>query len=157
MLLVQVSLYCSTVQTGMFEVREVLNEDQINKLTISGRGWAKYRDLSVASRATEVVYCFIIRLPNLFVFVFCFNGYLREAKRSTIFHARAISVVSFTHEQNIVCKETQLDDLRMSRLLFLCSYFQVTWWVLGQWKGKKFASNANVIFSFSGVVQLKTF
>ena len=70
--------------------------------TINGRGWAKYRDLSVASRLiicrnrrlrqifeqrdtdksryfakSEFNNCFIIRWPGLF-----FNEYLLEAKRS---------------------------------------------------------------------------
>ena len=31
--------------------------------------------------------------------------------------------------------------LRMSRPLFVSSYLQVTWWALGQWKGKKIAPN----------------
>ena len=35
-------------------------------------------------------------------------------------------------------------QLRMSRPLFVGSYLQVTWWILGQWKGKKFASNNKV-------------
>ena len=70
-------------------------------LAIIGRGRAKYRDLSVASRSiirlrqiidlrdigksryfgiTEFNNCFIIRSPSLF-----FKEYLREAKRSAIF------------------------------------------------------------------------
>ena len=73
----------------------------LKKLTIIGRGWAKYRDLSMASRSmsrrqiidlrdtdksryfaiTEFNNCFIIRSPTLFFF----NEYPREAKRSTIF------------------------------------------------------------------------
>ena len=31
----------------------------------------------------------------------------------------------------------------MSRPLFVGSYLQVTWWALGQWKGRKNASNDN--------------
>ena len=120
--------------------------------TIIGRGWAKYRDLSVASRSiicrkrrlrqifelrdtdksryfaiTEFNNCFIIRSPGLF-----FNEYLLEAKRSfsapvlTLLtrsgveiatclpfsrdRKREKSVVSFTHEQNIICSQTQLED-----------------------------------------------
>ena len=81
------------------------------KLTSIGWGWAKYRDLSVASRSiicrsrrlrqiidvrdtgksryfviTEFNNCFIIRSPSLF-----FNEYLREAKRSAFFHSRTIT------------------------------------------------------------------
>ena len=83
-------------------------------LTIIGRGWAKYRDFSVASRTiifrswrlrqiidvrdtgksqyfaiTEFNNCFIIRSPSLF-----FNEY-----------------GSFMHEQNIICSQTQLDNI----------------------------------------------
>ena len=44
-------------------------------------------------------------------FVF-FNECLREAKRSAFFHTRTLSrVVSFTHEQNIICSQTQLNDI----------------------------------------------
>ena len=81
------------------------------QVTIIERGWAKYRDLSVASRSiicrsrglrqiidvrdtgksryfaiTEFSNCFIIRSPSLF-----FNEYLREAKRSAFFHSRTIT------------------------------------------------------------------
>ena len=53
------------------------------------------------------------------------------------------STVSFTHEQNIICSQTLLTALRMSRPLFVGSYLQVTWWAFGQWKERKFASNDN--------------
>ena len=36
-------------------------------------------------------------------------------------------MVSFTHEQNIICRAT----LRMNRPLFVGSYWQVTWWAFG--------------------------
>ena len=36
-------------------------------------------------------------------------------------------MVSFTHEQNIICRTT----LRMNRPLFVGSYLQVTWWAFG--------------------------
>ena len=32
--------------------------------------------------------------------------------------------------------------------LFAGSYLQVTWWDLGQWKKKKFASNDNTFYLF---------
>ena len=74
---------------------------------------------------TEFNNCFIIRSPGLF-----FNEYLLEAKRSfsapvltLLTHSgvelpfsrksdrkREKSVVSFTHEQNIICSQTQLED-----------------------------------------------
>ena len=49
--------------------------------------------------------CFIIRSPSLF-----FNEYLREAKRSAIFHARVIAkhktqLDDIAHEQNIICRQ----------------------------------------------------
>ena len=81
------------------------NQGSIIINTITGRGWAKYRDFSVASRSiicrdrrlrqifelrdtdksryfaiTEFNNCFIIRSPGLF-----FNEYLLEAKRSFSF------------------------------------------------------------------------
>ena len=51
--------------------------------------------------------------------------------------------------------QTQLDDIAHEQTI-ICN-FQVTWWALGQVERKKFALNDNVIFFFSGVVQLKTF
>ena len=43
-----------------------------------------------------------------------FNKFLREAKRSAIFKQddakKEKSAVSFMHEQNIICSQTQLDD-----------------------------------------------
>ena len=80
-------------------------------LTIIGRGWANYRDLSMARRSiicrsrrlrpiidlwdtdksryfgiSEFNNCFISRSPSLF-----FSEYLRKAKLSAIFHARVIA------------------------------------------------------------------
>ena len=55
---------------------------------------------------TEFNNCFIIRSPSLF-----FNEYLREAKRSAFFTRERSRVVSFTHEQNIICSQTQLNDI----------------------------------------------
>ena len=52
---------------------------------------------------------------------------------------KEISLVSFTHEQNIICSQ----KIRWTTLcilsgpLFVGSYLQVTWWGLGQWKGRK--------------------
>ena len=60
---------------------------------------------------TEFNNCFIIRSPSLF-----FKEYLREAKRSASFsrksdHKKEKSVVSFTHEQNSICSQKQLNDI----------------------------------------------
>ena len=46
------------------------------------------------------------------------------------------SLIAITHEQNIIC----------SRHLFVGSYLQITWWALGQWKGRKNSSNDNTIY-----------
>ena len=94
-------------------------------LTIIGRVWTKYGDLSVVSRSIIIIYllicetltksryfwisefnnCFLIRSPSLFL-----NEYLREAKRSAIFHARVIAkhttqLDDTAHKQNIICRQ----------------------------------------------------
>ena len=92
-------------------------------LTIIGGGWAKYRDLSVASMrlrdtdksryfaSTEFNNCFIIPSPSLF-FLMNILG-----KRSDLPFSRKSdrkkekSTVSFTHVQNIICSQTQLDGI----------------------------------------------
>ena len=72
---------------------------------------------------TESNNCFIIRPPILF-----FNylqsdlPFLRKSDRN-----REKSVVSFTHELNIICSQTQLDDIAHEQ-----TTLQVTWWALGQ-------------------------
>ena len=101
-----------------------------------GRGWAKYRDLSVASRSiicrsrrlrqiiidlrdtdksryfaiTEFNNCFISRSPSLL-----FNQYPLGKRNDLPFlrksnHKKEKSTVSFTHEQ-IICSQTQLDGI----------------------------------------------
>ena len=49
------------------------------------------------------------------------------------------SVVSFTHEQNIIYSQTKLDDIVHEQTIinFVGSYLQAMWWALGQWKGRK--------------------
>ena len=123
---------------------------------------AKYRDLSVASRSiictsrrlrqiiidlrdtdksryfaiAEFNNCFIIRSPSLF-----FNEYLREAKLSAIFHARAIARRRIRKAWCRLRMSRKLFAAKhswmMSRPLFVGSYLQVTWWAFGQWKGRK--------------------
>ena len=97
-------------------------------LTIIGRGWVKYRDLSVANRRlrqimdlrdtdksryfaiTEFNNCFIIPSPSLFLMNIL-------GKRSDLSFSRKSdrekdkSSVSFTHEQNIICSQTLLDGI----------------------------------------------
>ena len=130
------------------------------QLAIIGRGWAKYRDLSVASRSiicqsprlrqitdlrdtdgsryfaiTEFNYCFIIQSPSFF------NEYLPEAKRFAFFSRKndwkkEKSVVSFTHEQNIICSRTQLDDIAHEQTIILRQLFRchVVGFRLMKWK-----------------------
>ena len=133
----------------------------LKQLTIIGRGWAKYHDLSMASRSisrrqiidlrdtdksryfaiTEFNNCFIIRSPTLF-FLMNILG-----KRSDLPFSRKSdrkkekSKVSFTHMQNIICSQSDLQPntskysctaLRISRPLFVGSYLQVTWWAFLQ-------------------------
>ena len=96
---------------------------------IIGRGWAKYRDLSVASGSiicrsrrlrqiidlrdtgkswyfvvTEFNNCFIIRSPRLFSY---FNHSLTAQGCDLPFFSW--DVVPITHEQNIICSKTRLD------------------------------------------------
>ena len=72
-----------------------------NKLTIIGRGWEKYRDLSVASRSIISRSRFSLK-----------SGRKKEK-----------SVVSITHEHNTICSQTQLNVIAheqtiISRQLF---------------------------------------
>ena len=62
---------------------------------------------------TEFNNCFIIRSPSLF-----FNEYLREAKRSAFFHSR-----TSTHEQNIICSQTQLDNIAHAQTIICRQLF----------------------------------
>ena len=50
-------------------------------------------------------------------------------------------MVHITHEQNIICSKTCLDGTTHEQTIFVGSYLQVTWWAVGQWKGRKTASN----------------
>ena len=131
-------------------------------LTIIGRGWAKYRDLSVASRSiicrsrrlrqiidlrdtdksryfatTEFNNCFIIRSPSLFfVWISLGSGVICH------FHARAIARrrkarFPLRMSRILFAAKHCWTALRMSRPLFVGSYLQVTWWALGQWKERK--------------------
>jgi len=56
-----------------------------------------------------------------------------------------VSVVSITHEQNVIFTHY----LHMSMPLSVGSYLQVTWWALSQSKGwKKNASNDKIHYSY---------
>ena len=102
-------------------------------LTISGQGWAKYSNLSVASRSiicqsrrlkqiidlrdtdksryfviTKFNNCFIIRSLSLFFF----NEYPFHLPFSCKSDCKKEkSTVSFSHEQNIICSQIQLDSI----------------------------------------------
>ena len=72
---------------------------------------------------TEFNNCFIIRSPSLF-----FNEYPRHAKRSAFSHKsdrkRRKSVVSFTHEQNIICSQTQLKAISHEQTIVCRQLFE---------------------------------
>ena len=89
--------------------------------------WREIIDLQDSDKSryfviTEVNNCFIIRSPSLF-----FNEYLLFSRKSD--RKKEKSVLSFTHEQNIICSQTQMD---YSRPLFVGNYLQATFWALDQ-------------------------
>ena len=128
-------------------------------LTIIGRGWAKYRDLSLASRSiicrsrrlrqitdlrdtdksryfaiTEFNNCFIIRSPSLFLISLGCEAICN-------FHAGAIARRTKARfplrmSRILFAAKHCWTALHMSRPLFVGSYLQVTWWAFGQWKEK---------------------
>ena len=132
------------------------------QLTIFGWDWAKYRDLSVASRS---IFCRSRRLRQIidlwdtdksrYFAITEFNNYFIIQSLSLFFLMNILGkrsdlpfscksdrkkekgTVSFMHEKNIICSQTLLEALHMSRPLFVGSYLQVTWWALGQWKERK--------------------
>ena len=141
-------------------------------LTLIGRSWAKYRDLSVASRSIicrsrrlsqknlsvrhwqitifcdnryRFNNCFIIRWPSLFFFNYSPKNLPFSHKNDG---KKEKSVDSFTHEQNIICSQTQLDDIAHEQTI---NYF---WAVICRSRGElssnekeeKFASNDNLFY-----------
>ena len=128
----------------------------LKQLTIIGRRWAKYRDLSVASRSiswrqitdlrdTDKSRHFAITVCSIIVLSFdhrvCFfNENPREAKRSAIF-TQERSQEGEKQGFLYACAEYYLQPntskhsctaLRISRPLFVGSYLQVTWWAFLQ-------------------------
>ena len=125
---------------------------------IIGRSWAKYRDLSVASRS---IICWSRRLRKIID--------LPDTDKSRYFAITKLyqSITELVFTMNICGKQSNLPfsrksnhkkekarfplctsgilvaakhswtALRMSRPLFVGSYLQVTWWALGQWKERK--------------------
>ena len=107
-------------------------------------------DLQDYFAITEFNNCFIIGSLSLF-----FNEHPREVKHSATFMQGQsqegekcsfilipISRILFAAKHCSNCSNSNCwTTLHMSRLLFVSSYLQVTWWPLGQWKGRKFALN----------------
>ena len=73
--------------------------------------------------------CFIIRSPILLFNHVLFHERAVTRRRKAWFNL-LMSRILFAAKHNWAI-------LRMSRPLFVASYLQVTWWVLGQWKGRK--------------------
>ena len=130
-------------------------------MTIIGRGWAKYHDLSVASRSVicqswrlrQIIdlrdtdksrYFAITQFNNCFIifshWVCFFNEYPQKAKRSAIF-TQKWSQQAEKHSFLYACGEYYLQPNTVGRhcswadhYYFVGSYLQVTWWTVGQWK-----------------------
>ena len=100
---------------------------RLRQIIIDLRDTDKSRYFAIA----EFNNCFIIRSPSLF-----FNEYLREAKLSAIFHARAIARRRIRKAWCRLRMSRKLFAAKhswmMSRPLFVGSYLQVTWWAFGQ-------------------------
>ena len=105
----------------------LMNTKWYSYFTIIGRGWAKYHDLSVTSRSMisrsrrmrQIIDLRDTDKSRYFVIIdhgVCFfNEYPREARQSAIFtqerSQEGESTVSFTHVQNIICSQAQLDGI----------------------------------------------
>ena len=135
-------------------------------LTLIGRRWAKYRDLSVASisigwgkkiylRDTDKSRYFAITdIGSIIVLSFDDRVFFFNYSPKTLSFSRKSdgkkekSVDSFTHEQNIICSQTQLDDIAHEQII---NYF---WAVICRSRGglssnekeEKFASNDNLFY-----------
>ena len=100
--------------------------------------WSARHWLIAIFAITKLNNCFIFRSPSLFSY---FNHFLASHLiRVAICHFSLENVVSITHEQNI-CSKTCFDETTREQTiirLFVGSYLQVTWWALGQWKGRTY-------------------
>ena len=67
------------------------------------------RDSGKYFAITEFNSCFIIRSPSLFWNEYPWEANLPFSRKSD--RKKEKSMVSFTHEQNIICSQTQLDDI----------------------------------------------
>ena len=102
-----------------------------NKLTTIGRGWAKYRDLLVASRS--ILFAKAWR-PRQIILI-----WETDEKAICHFHTRAITRrrkawFLLRMSRILLATKHSWTTLHMSRPLFVGSYLQVTLWALGQWK-----------------------
>jgi len=88
------------------------------ELTIIGRGWAKYVS------GEQINY-----LPKPKAEVNNWSAREIATRRKAWFHLRMSRIL-------FAAKECWM-AVRMSRPLFVGTYLQVTWWALGQWKGRK--------------------
>ena len=59
-----------------------------------GRGWAKYRDLSVASKS-----------------IICRSRTCHFSRQSDRQKEKSVVSITYVDEQNVVCSQTQLDDI----------------------------------------------
>ena len=95
-------------------------------------------DLQDYFAITEFNNCFIIGSMSLF-----FNEYLREVKCSATFmqgqsqEGEKCSFIFIRISRILFAAKHSWTTLHMSRLLFVSSYLQVTWWPLDEWKGRK--------------------
>ena len=99
------------------------------------RGPRQINDL----RDTDISrYFAITEFNNWFDHRVCFHIYFTLWEfREEICHFSSKSVVTITHEQNIICSKIHLDGITHEQTIILGSHMQVTWWALGQWKGRK--------------------
>ena len=125
---------------------------------IIGRGWAKYRDLSVVSRSiicwsqtlrqtidvrdtdksryfviTEFNNCFIIHRVCFLRNIFGKRSDLPFSRKSD--RKKEKSTVSFTHVQNIICSQTQLDGIAHEQTIICRQLFAGH--VVGSWPVKR--------------------
>ena len=97
-----------------FHVKPVFQESLY--LTGIARGWAKYRDLLVASKSNYWQITILcdnrgqqLLYHSITQFVFIFKSLSDSSrKRSAIINVSPESVVFITHEQNIICRKTHL-------------------------------------------------
>ena len=93
-------------------------------------------DKSLYFAITEFNNCFIIRSPSLFLM----NIFGKRSDLPWIFSRNSDrkkeiekSVVSFTHEQNIICSQTQLDDIANEQVIICRQLFVahvLAFWVM---------------------------